>query len=264
MDAVAESAMGWSLLFTCEHGGNRVPRRYATLFVGADSVLASHRGYDPGTLVLGRRFATAFRSPLIAATVSRLVVELNRSPHHPRLFSEFTQGLDSADRHRLLNDYYWPHRQAIETHIAAAIARGESVLHVGVHSFTPTLNGCARRADVGWLYDPRRDAERQLSGRWLDGLKRLRPDLLLRRNYPYLGKADGLTTHLRRQFSDQQYAGVELEVNQRWPQGSRNAWQRLQRDLIASLHDCLGMMKAAHPRERTARPSLAARARAAP
>lgn len=247
MEAVAVSATGWSLLFTCEHGGNRVPQQYAGLFVSAQSVLASHRGYDPGTLALGRRFAAAFRSPLIAATVSRLVVELNRSPHHPRLFSEFTQSLDSAERQRLLNEFYWPHRQAVETHIAMAVARGESVLHVGVHSFTPILNDCERRADVGWLYDPRRHAEREFARGWLGHLQRRRPELKLRRNYPYQGKADGLTTHLRRQFSDRQYAGIELEVNQRWPQANRNAWQSLQQDLIASLGDCLEPMKTARP-----------------
>ena len=36
----------------------------------------------------------------------------------------------------------------------------------------------------------------------------------VRRNYPYLGKGDGLTTWLRRRFFSSEYAGVEIELNQ--------------------------------------------------
>jgi len=35
----------------------------------------------------------------------------------------------------------------------------------------------------------------------------------VRFNYPYLGKADGFTTYLRKQFPAN-YMGIELEVNQ--------------------------------------------------
>lgn len=33
-------------------------------------------------------------------------------------------------------------------------------------------------------------------------------------NYPYLGKSDGFTTSLRKQFPFQ-YIGIELEINQK-------------------------------------------------
>jgi hypothetical protein len=56
----------------------------------------------------------------------------------------------------------------------------------------------------------------------------------LRRNYPYRGQSDGLTTALRRQFGAR-YLGIELEINQRWPLGPRSAWQTLQADLQATI-----------------------------
>ena len=42
------------LLRTCEHGGNRVPSAYRSVFRGARSALDSHRGQDMGALALAR------------------------------------------------------------------------------------------------------------------------------------------------------------------------------------------------------------------
>ena len=41
-----------ALLLTCEHGGNRIPPRYRTLFQGHRRLLESHRGYDRGALAV--------------------------------------------------------------------------------------------------------------------------------------------------------------------------------------------------------------------
>ena len=223
------------LLFTCEHGGNQIPRRYAALFEGAADVLATHRGYDPGALALARRFAAACSAPLYYSRTSRLLVELNRSPRHPQLFSEFSRGLGAAERRQLLENYYRPYRDAVELQIRELMAGRAPVLHVSVHSFTPVLNGVTRTADVGLLYDPARSRERAAATRWLRALGQERADLRLRRNYPYFGVSDGFTTYLRRQFSDAQYAGIEIEVNQRWPLQGGTAWRNLQRSLIAAL-----------------------------
>jgi hypothetical protein len=59
----------------------------------------------------------------------------------------------------------------------------------------------------------------------------------VRRNYPYQGKADGFTTFLRRQFASDQYAGIEIEVNQRWVLTDKAAWRKLQQVLARSLAD---------------------------
>jgi hypothetical protein len=37
----------------------------------------------------------------------------------------------------------------------------------------------------------------------------------MRRNYPYRGTSDGLTTHCRRLLPDRAYVGLEIELNQR-------------------------------------------------
>ncbi len=225
------------LLLTCEHGGNRVPKAYAHWFRDAQAVLNSHRGYDPGSLELAQFLAKRLEAPLFFSTTTRLLVELNRSPGHRALFSEFTRPLDRATRQAILNEYHVPYRRQVEEWIGTTIARGKSVLHVSVHTFTPELNGQVRNADIGLLYDPARVQERNLVHAWRMALRRLCRDLRVRRNYPYLGKADGFTTHLRRLWGDEQYAGIELEVNQRWPRKPKADWRWLQEALAESLRE---------------------------
>lgn len=57
----------------------------------------------------------------------------------------------------------------------------------------------------------------------------------VRRNYPYAGKADGLTSHLRQRFPSNVYAGIEVEVNQRFVLAGGRSWSALRRVLIESL-----------------------------
>ncbi len=208
------SASGDRLLLTCEHGGYRIPRAYAGLFRGADRLLASHRGWDPGALALARLLARRLRRPLLATTWSRLFVEANRAPTNPRMWSRFTAALPRDERERILARWWRPHRQAVEDAVAAAAARGHRVVHVAVHSFTPELDGEVRNADVGLLYDSRRRSEAELCRHWAAILRHFVPGLRLRCNYPYRGSTDGLTTWLRRRHPEARYLGVELEINQ--------------------------------------------------
>lgn len=210
-----------ALVLSCEHGGNRVPREVVAAFVGAAPVLASHRGFDAGALPVARELARRFEAPLFAATVSRLVVDLNRSETHPRVLSEFTHELAPVVRQRLLARWHRPHRAAIVAAIGRIVARGVPVVHVAVHSFTPVLDGVERNADVGLLYDPARRRERELCGHWRAALHAIASSLRVRLNYPYRGVSDGLTTALRRRFADRDYAGIELEMNQAWVADAR-------------------------------------------
>jgi predicted N-formylglutamate amidohydrolase len=204
------------LLLTCEHAGNRIPRAYASLFRGCRRLLAGHRGYDFGALACARGLRRRLQAPLLAGRYSRLLVDLNRSPAHPALFSERTRALSRPEKERLLARHYHPHRQEVEGWIRARVAAGGTVVHVAVHSFTPVLDGVARRADIGLLYDPARRSESALCRRWRAALRDAAgAGLVVRRNYPYRGVSDGLTRYLRTRFAAARYAGIELEINQR-------------------------------------------------
>ena len=228
-----------SFLITCEHGGNRVPPRYRDCFAGHEAVLESHRGHDPGALAMARDLARALQAPLIYATTSRLLVDLNRTPGHPRLHSELVRALPEPERREILDRYYLPFRRRAEALIAAEVSAGRSVVHISSHSFTPVLDGVVRQADVGLLYDPARPGEALLCAEWLASLRRGAPTLKVRRNYPYTGKSDGFTAYLRRCFGPDHYVGIELEINQRLVSTAQPAWRRLRGDIGAALQEAL-------------------------
>ena len=225
-----------SFLITCEHGGNRIPVPYRRLFRGQRALLESHRGYDPGALVMARGLASAIGAPLVTSTVSRLLVDLNRSIGHRQLFSAATRGASLMVRERILEQHYRPYRAQVERLVRRSVSRGGRVIHISSHSFTPELDGKVRRADVGLLYHPGRHGEAGLCARWKAALAVIAPELRVRRNYPYAGKGDGLTSHLRRCFPASAYVGIELEVNQgmviaagrRWSGavGKRREWDQ--------------------------------------
>jgi predicted N-formylglutamate amidohydrolase len=226
-----------ALILTCEHGGNRVPARYAAVFASerAKRALRGHRGYDVGALQIARKLARAQRVPLHYSTVTRLLVELNRSPSHPRLFSEFSRRLDVGERTAIVERYYVPHRRRVLTAVRAAVRRGAAVCHVAVHSYAPALAGKRRSADIGLLYDPARGAESELCALWQRVLHEIDPRLRVRRNYPYLGSSDGFTTFLRRRFAESEYLGIELEINQALLVRDRAVALRTTRAIVASL-----------------------------
>jgi predicted N-formylglutamate amidohydrolase len=233
------------LLLSCEHAGNRIPREYQELFRNRRTLLASHRAYDFGALACARALSRRLSAPLIAAVCSRLLVDLNRSPGHPALFSACTRRLTPAGKQRLLARYYHPHRRRIESWVRARAAVGIPVVHVAVHSFSPSLNGVARRADIGLLYDPARKGEAALCRRWQSALRDVAGGrLAVRRNYPYRGVSDGLTRHLRTLFSTGLYVGIELEINQKLLRRHAGSRQQLAVLLAHTLrqalhdHDC--------------------------
>jgi predicted N-formylglutamate amidohydrolase len=222
-------------IITCEHGGNRVPAPYRPLFRGQRALLDSHRGYDPGSLVMAKALARAFAAPLVASTVSRLLIDLNRSIGHPQLFSAVTRAVPAEGRAQIVEKHYRPYRMQVECLVGQAVARGHRVIHLSSHSFTAQLNGKVRGTDVGLLYHPARRAEAEMCARWQETLTALAPQFRVRRNYPYAGKGDGLTSHLRACFAPSDYVGIELEVNQGIVFEAGRRWTVLRHKLIDSL-----------------------------
>lgn len=232
---------GNTLIISCEHGGHEVPLAYAPMFVGHEALLETHRGWDQGALELAQQMAQAFDAPLFAATTTRLLIDLNRSIGHRQLHSEATRGLTLSTRREIAALYYRPHRDSVESEVDRRIAAGERVFHIASHSFTPELGGVVRQADVAWLYDPRRAGERGVASRWLAALRQRRSELKLRRNYPYEGKGDGLTSLLRKRHMANVYVGIELEVNQRFVIDGGEAWTALRSDIIQALGNVLAL-----------------------
>jgi predicted N-formylglutamate amidohydrolase len=204
--------MKHDVIITCEHASCAVPPAYKQLFRSHGDVLRSHRGYDPHSIEMATTLAAQLNCKLFQGTATRLLVEINRSIGHPKLFSEFTRSLSKVEQTELLNDCYFPYRAAVENEIRSRVRKRQTVLHLSIHTFTPVFDGKPREADVGLLYDPARDGEATLMKTWQRQLTQLLPELRTRRNYPYRGSSDGFTTELRNKFADADYLGIEIEV----------------------------------------------------
>jgi len=224
------------LVLTCEHGGNKIPTKYLPLFANAQEALNSHQGLDLGSLDLFHHLSklACFSQ---SNTISRLLIEINRSLRLRNLFSEFTTNLSFKETFELIDSFYFPYRFEVEKKISELIDKGEEVLHLSVHSFTPVWKGESRNADIGLLYDPSKAREKDFCKNFKQQLLLQSPSLKIRYNYPYLGIADGFTTYLRERFP-KNYSGIELEVNQKF--ASQNKMEPgLKTSIFNALEICL-------------------------
>lgn len=108
-------------------------------------------------------------------------------------------------------------------------------MQLSIHSFTPILRGEKRNADFGILYDPSRFRERRFSDLLKTNLLGNFSGLKIRKNYPYRGTADSLVTYFRKLFLDEEYMGIELEVNQKFPVRRGVKWVLLKENLYKAL-----------------------------
>lgn len=215
------------LMLTCEHASNKLPAAFKKA-VPAE-VLKTHRAYDIGAVQVFRKLVK-FAKPefYCEGKFSRLFVDLNRTITNKSAFSEYYDALEARDKSaakkaKVQATAYWQeYRAAIEKFVDSALkpktraARSEpEIVHLGIHSFTPVLNGKVRNADIGILYDPTRPQERAYANVIKAEIKRLYPAMKVRFNYPYKGTSDGLTTTLRKKFG-QRYVGIEIEINQKF------------------------------------------------
>ncbi len=204
--------MEYSLLISCEHAGNEIPEKYRHLFVGADAVLESHEGWDPGTLETAQYLGERLSVDPICCYSSRLLIEANRSLNSTQLFSRYTNSLPQEEKEFIIKNYYLPYREKITQQIENL---QKPVLHLSMHSFTPVHNGIKRKVDIGLLFDPSRELESQFCAKLKQAMQ-LQVSYNIKFNEPYLGIDDGLTTHLRSCFDSVEYLGIEIEVNQKF------------------------------------------------
>ena len=203
------------IIITCEHGGNQIPEEYRQYFTKADKDLNSHRGIDYGAIDLFKGLTENYADFSLSSQVSRLLVELNRSILHENLFSVYTQCLPENIKEKILETYYHPYRNTISRKLLEFKDEGETVIHISVHTYTPVFNGELRKNDIGLLFDPKKKAELSFCNAWKESLDNIKPELVVKFNYPYTGTTDGLTKTLREVYTEN-YLGIELEVNQKF------------------------------------------------
>lgn len=197
------------VLITADHASNAVP---GGVELGiAPALLEDHIAIDIGTAALAEALAAALDAPALIATVSRLVLDLNRDPGEPSLIPVASDGhvipgnlaLSQTERALRRDAIHVPYHATI----AAAIAARPPALILSIHSFTPCLAsapGPQRPWPVGILYNQD------------DRAARIALPLLAARglhvgdNKPYSGRQLNYTMNRHAEANGIPYLGVEV------------------------------------------------------
>ena len=212
-NARIENARGRSpVVLVCEHASNHIPPHLRDLGLGRTE-LESHIAWDPGAFGVARGLSKLLDAPLAYATVSRLVIDLNRATSAPNsivAMSEFTpvpgnSGLAPEERARR-EAFYRAFHDALGALIESRAAAGLVRAVVSVHSFTPVYRGIPRPWHVGLLFHRDERLARLLQ-------ERLREDreTVVGLNEPY-SPADGVFHTLERHAERRSLAPLMIEI----------------------------------------------------
>ncbi|MCH9852482.1 MAG: N-formylglutamate amidohydrolase [Alphaproteobacteria bacterium] len=213
-------------LLTADHAGSLIPESLNQLGLSAseaEEILQSHRCYDIGTEELTRKLSEKCQIPAIMTRYSRLVLDVNRHPDDPTTIRPIydkrpiwgNDALADDVRAKRINDYFNPFHDAIDAHIDAAKASRAPLFLISIHSFTPQLQGQAKRKqDIAILYH-------QHQPFIADALKLLgKNGLIVGENEPYSSKGVfGYT--LERHGTNQGIPALTIEYRQDYLQSEK-------------------------------------------
>lgn len=175
------------VLLVCDHAANRIPESLDGLGLPAPE-LARHIAWDIGAALVTEHLARLLDAQALLTTYSRLVVDVNRTPDHPTLIAEESdgaqipgnRGLSDAARRQRLEQLYRPYHDAVAQAVERFLAQSVRPVLLSIHSFTPVWDGFSRPWQLGvlWARDGR------LAHRMLAAL-RAEPDLTVGDNEPY-------------------------------------------------------------------------------
>lgn len=202
---VEQIAGAGPLLLLCDHASAAVPHDIDLEI--APVLLTQHIAVDIGAAALTRAIASRLGAPAILATVSRLVIDLNRPADHPELIPTQSDGYPipgnaRADQPGRIARFHAPYHRTVAQRVRAQ----PPALIAAIHSFTPSLEsgGAPRPWPVAILSNrDRRAADLALA--------RLRADgMLVGDNEPYSGRELNMT--LNRHGEGNGIASLSIEV----------------------------------------------------
>lgn len=216
-----------AVLVVCDHAGQHMPRALANLGL-AEHHLRDHIAWDIGAGAVARRLAERLGATLIAASYSRLVVDLNRAETDPSLIPPISDGilipgnigLTAENRCSRIEAIFVPYHSAIDGVLNRMTSTGKNPVMIAIHSFTPRISGVWRpwHAGVLWDKDPR------IAVPLLEAL-RARGDVVIGDNEPYSGRhtAD-YTIDRHAEGNGLPYAAIEIRQDQIQTSEGQSGW----------------------------------------
>lgn len=149
----------------CDHASNHIPPEYDNLGLD-EQLLGSHIAWDIGAEALAVRLSSLAGGTAVLARFSRLLVDANRGEDEETLIPAVSDdnaipgnaGLDAGERDARVARFYRPFHAACRISVMHALESRQQPLVLGIHSFTPQLNGGAARpweVSVMWDQDDR-------------------------------------------------------------------------------------------------------------
>jgi predicted N-formylglutamate amidohydrolase len=235
---IGNSGASGPVLLICDHAGMEVPKRLEGLGIEA-AQLSRHIGWDIGAAAVARDLAYRLSAAVMCGTYSRLVLDLNRAPSDPTLIAEKSDGctvpanigLGTEARRQRIREIFQPYHAGIDARLDWIAARHPDPVLIGIHSFTPVMNGHVRPWHVGILWN--RDG--RLPVPLMDAL-RAEPGIVVGDNEPYSGRLFNYT--LNRHGEARGIRHVSIEIRQdliEGPEGAAEWAARLHRVLAGIL-----------------------------
>lgn len=223
----------------CDHASNWVPQSLKDLGLPPGE-LDRHIAWDPGALELARRLSDLLDAPLVHATVSRLVLDVNRDPtHHGSVvtLSEDTvipgnHAIPAEERSRRIQSIYEPYHRALAGVIEQSVAHNPAPQVISIHSFTPVYRKEQRPWHIGVLSGD----DKRLSQPLLE-LLRADGEFHVGDNQPY-APTDGVYHTLDRHCTSRGLRSVLLELRSDTVahEGSREQWALRLNQALRAIH----------------------------
>lgn len=202
-----------ALVLVCEHASHFIPDAYQGL--GLDEVdRQRHIAWDIGALGLAMELSALLDAPLVHATYSRLLLDLNRpvdADDSVVRVSESTTipgnaAIGDDEREYRRRRIYAPFHACLDALVSRRLAAGQATAIVSIHSFTPSYHGEHRPWQVGVIaQSDRRLGDALLHALAADG------ELCVGDNQPY-GPHDGVYHSMHRHAEARGLPGAMIEV----------------------------------------------------
>jgi predicted N-formylglutamate amidohydrolase len=222
------------LIILCEHASNHIPEAYHGLGL-SDADLERHIAWDIGAADVTRKISKMMGVAAVLGSVSRLLIDPNREPDHPTLVPTISDGTIIPANRDLPRgaiearraSFYDPFHAAAATLVEGHLSAGRVPLVVGMHSFTPEMNGKQRPWQVGFLWnkDPR-------LAQALIGLLERETDLTVGDNRPYSGRDLYYTMQRHGAAHGLPQTTVEIRQDLLLDGGMTMQWAALMADLL--------------------------------
>lgn len=209
-----KNRLKFQYLFSTEHATHWIPSGLIEKNPQLKALQKTHQGYDLGVLEIANWLSRDLQATHIEGTISRLVIDLNRSVNHSQLFGPATQSLSLLDKKQIIRHYWEPYFQRLVKELKKG-AKINEMRWLSVHSFTPTWNHRSRRVDIGILDDLTHPKQREFSLTLQAALRRQLPSFKIYLNEPYRGFTDAIVHPVNRQIRTTHAFGICLEINQR-------------------------------------------------